>query len=932
MKAFLKQVAEHYFAEGSLERKCFIFPNKRSIAFFRKYLCGMAAASGTTSVAPQMYAMNDFFLKIAGKRSTDKVHLLLKLYESYKRLNPSSEPLDDFIFWGDVILEDFDDVDKYLVDASGIFTNVAQFKDMKDNFSYLSPTQREAIERLLSHFEGGGAIKNEFRKIWDILLPLYNDFRSSIEKEGLSYEGQVYRSIAERLKGEAALDILSAGFHGTEKFIFVGLNALNECEKTLMRKCRDAGIADFCWDYSGRMTTDPDNKSSFFLSGFVKDFPQAFEFEDEDSVPEFRAISVPSASGQAKQLPALLDEISSEGSVPGLETAIIIPDEKMLVPVLNSIPENIRQLNVTMGYPLSGSSLWSLMNDIAAMQLHIKEKDGQQFFYHRQVWSIFSNSLFKSVISEEERERICDIRSKAQYYIPFPELSGTPLFDLIFRSAGSEAHAIGQYQREIVAGLAARIRSNGNLALELDFAKDLYLAIGRLISYDLPVRPETYYRLLGKIVAGTAVPFKGEPLNGLQIMGPLETRALDFENIIILNCNEGVFPHHTVSSSFIPPELRKAFGLPTYEYQDVVWAYYFYRMTRRAKKVTMLYDSRTEATKSGEESRYIKQLELHFKVPVKHYTVKSPIIRNAESDSIEKTEEHIATLRSGHLSASALQNYLCCQAKFYYGSVCGLNEKEDVNEFLDAGTLGTVFHESMRELYSHREYITAPYIKELLSNPDRIRDCVRRFIMKQLHCFEITGRNLIFEDIVARYVSRVLSSDLELMKNRGVPSFRILGLEKSCHKEIGGFNFVGFIDRMDCFSPGEVRIVDYKTGKVTDDDFIITEDNAETVVGALFGTDDSKRPKIALQLYLYDMFAKDMKEVKGRNIVNSIYQTSRLFTKDVENVELNDRFCGLMEERINDMLLEITDTKQPWTRTADTKSCEFCNFKNICGR
>ncbi len=932
MKAFLQQVAEHYFAEGGFDRKCFIFPNRRAAVFFRKYLCGLTAGAGVPAIAPGMYAMNDFFLKIAGKRPTDKVHLLLKLYESYKKLNPSAEALDDFIFWGDVILEDFDDVDKYLVDARGIFTNVAQYKDMKDSFSYLTPAQKEAIERLLGHFERGGSIKNEFRKIWDILLPLYNDFRSCLEKEGLAYEGQVYRSIADRLKNEAAVDVLAAQFPGTGKFIFTGLNALNECEKVLMKKCSNAGIAEFCWDYSGSMMTDPDNKSSFFLSGFTKDFPQAFEPEDEDNVPEFRAISVPSAVGQAKQLPALLDGIGPEGGAPGLETAIIIPDEKMLIPVLNSIPENIGKLNVTMGYPLSGSSLWSLLNDIAAMQLHIKEKDGQKFFYHRQVWSIFSNSLFKAVLSEEEKEKVCGIRRNAQYYIPLPDLSGTPLFDLVFRPAGPDIAGIAVYQKGIVSGLAARIRDNGSLALELDFARDLYLAIGRLASYNLPVRPETWYRLLGKLVAGISVPFRGEPLDGLQIMGPLETRALDFENVIILNCNEGTFPRHTVSSSFIPPELRKAFGLPTYEYQDAVWAYYFYRMVRRARKVTMLYDSRAEATKSGEESRYIKQLELHFNVPVVHLTVKAPIKQNRESDSIPKTEEHVAALHSGHLSASALQNYLTCQTKFYFSSICGLSGKEDVDEFLDAGALGTVFHNSMQELYGGREIVSAKYIGELLAKRDVIKACVRKFIMKQLRCFELAGRNLIFEDIVTRYVSKVLSRDLDLMKRYAVPSFRILGLEKACRKEIGGFSFVGYIDRIDSFSPEEVRIVDYKTGKVTDEDFIITENNADAVVEALFGDDNSKRPKIALQLYLYDVLAKDLKDVRGHRIVNSIYQTSRLFVKEVENVGLNDRFCGLMEEKLGALLQEISDTERPWTRTSDTGTCEFCDFKNICGR
>ena len=929
MTPFLKQVAAHYHTEGQLDRRCFIFPNKRALAFFRKYLGDEVMAAGVPVIAPQMLTMNDFFYRLSGKAPTDKVHLLIKLHECYSRLNPKAEALDDFIFWGDVLLSDFDDVDKYLVDPSGVFTNVSQFKGMKDDLSYLTDVQEKAVERFLSHFQKEGRIKTEFRKIWDILLPLYNDFRSRLEEDGLSYEGQVYRGIASRLADETAVDVLSGSFPDTDKFIFVGLNALNECEKALMRKAANAGIAEFCWDYSGDMISDSHNKSSLFLSSFVKEFPQAFRLREENSIPRFRAISVPSAIGQAKQLPALLRET---GQVPGIETAIILPDETMLVPVLNSIPAEIKALNVTMGYSMSGSALWSLMNDIASMQLHIREKDGKLFFYHKQVRAIFSNSLIKTVLSDEEKEKVSAIRREVKYYIPSADLSGTMLFNLIFRKAGDDIHAIEDYQQDIITHIATLIRGNEKMALELDFAKDLYQAIGRLKAYDLPVKPATYFRLLGQLVSGSAVPFKGEPLKGLQIMGPLETRALDFENVIILNCNEGVFPRHTVSSSFIPPELRKAFGLPTYEFQDAVWAYYFYRLVHRARSVTMLYDSRSEGTKSGEESRYVKQLELHFGMPVERYTAKSPIRKGAVADGIAKTREHLDILHGKALSASALQNYLSCKAKFHYHSVCGLKEEEEVSESLDAGMLGNVFHKTMQEIYSHGSSITAAWLKQQIGAPERIRDCVRKHIMDELHTFEVTGRNIIFEDMVCRYVLQVLKRDLELLGRYGVPSFHILGLERRCTKRIGGFDFVGYIDRMDSFSPGEVRIVDYKTGKVTDEDFIITEDNAGDVVAALFGDRNDKRPKIALQLYLYDVFARDIKSVAGKRLVNSIYQTSRLFVKEVEEVALNDRFCSLMEESLGRLLDEIDDLSVPWTRTADTKVCEYCDFKNICGR
>jgi len=933
MTPFLRQVASHYFVEGGMEFKCFIFPNRRSLTFFRKYLSESVKENGRPMIAPQMLTVNDFFFRLGGKKSTDRLHLLLMLYDCYHKLNPIAEPLDDFIFWGDVLLADFDDVDKYLVDASHLFTNVADFKGMQDDFSYLTDTQKDAVDRFLKHFSAEGRIKTEFRKIWNILLPLYISFRDALSAEGLSYEGQVYRSIAERLVEKSAPDVLEQAFPHVSKYVFIGLNALNECEKKLMRKTRDAGMAEFCWDYSGTMISDPRNKSSLFLSEFTVEFPQAFKLEDEETIPVIRAISVPSGIGQAKQIPSILEGLS-QGKVPGIETAIILPDETMLVPVLNSIPANVKDLNVTMGYPMTESSLFSLMNDIATMQMHIRDKDGIHFFYHKQVWSIFSNSIFKNLLDDAGKEIVAAVRKDARYFIPEADLSGHPVFDLIFRVAGDNIRAIEDYQQELCAGIAKMLSENTEMALELDFAKEFWEAVARLRTYDLPVRKATYFRLLSQIASGISVPFRGEPLKGLQIMGPLETRALDFDNIIILNCNEGMFPRHNVSSSFIPPELRKAFGLPTYEFQDAVWAYYFYRMIRRAGNVTLLYDSRTEVSRSGEESRYIKQLEMHFGIKVEHLCATSPLAPRHGDDSIPKKEEDIERFRrEGNLSASALQNYLSCPAMFYYNSICGLKEEDEISESLDAGMVGTIFHEVMQELYKNRGSISKTYLDDLVNDSDRIRSCVKTHILGKLKCLEVTGRNIIYEDLVCRFVGKVLQRDRELLDTYNVPSFIIFGLEKECRMRIGGFNFKGYIDRLDCFAPGELRIVDYKTGKVTDEDFIIDAENAVKVVNALFGEADDKRPKIALQLYLYDVFAHQLECAKGRQIINSIYSTSRLFVNGVEEVTVCPEFSNLMKDRLSSLLEEIADTSKPWVRKRDEKNkCCYCKFKRICGQ
>lgn len=939
MDPFLLQVARHYFAAGSVERICFIFPNRRAEVFFRKYLGELVRDSARPLMSPKVCTMKDFFYQAAGVREADQICLLLELYDCYCALNPSHESLDEFIFWGGVLLSDFNDVDKYLVKAESLFANISDLRKMQDSFEYLEPSQEEAIRRFVSHFRTGGRYKDEFRKIWDILLPLYRSFNRRLRDGGLAYEGQVYRSMAERLAGEPVLDILGQGFADVDKYVFVGLNALNECEKRLMRKMRDASLAEFCWDYSGSMIRDPHNKSSLFMADNVLEFPQAFEPDGGEiaGVPQVNVLSVPSSVGQASQLPEILSRLGARG----METAVVLPDETLLLPVLNSIPEHITDINVTMGYPMRGSGLWSLMNEVSALQMHLREKGGEWHFYHKQVWAIFSNSVFKSVVSPQGEDVIAEIRKAARYYIPAADFAGDPVMELIFRpvvTAPGEADAgqterIGNYQREVLSGIAPLLKDVPDMAMELDFAAEYYRAVGRLARRPLPVLPQTWFRLLDRMVGSAAVPFKGEPLKGLQIMGPLETRALDFDNIIILSCNEGVFPRRSVSSSFIPAELRRGFGLPSYEYQDAVWAYYFYRMIQRAENVWMLMDSRTEGIKSGEESRYIKQLEMHFGVPLRRFVAKAPIKKSVEPDSIPKTAEDVETLRlHRNLSASALQNYLSCPAKFYYHSVKGLNAKEEVAETLDSGMVGSVFHEAMQALYSVPSgMLDEPYLKGLLKG-DAIQDTVHALIMKQLNSFEVAGRNLIFEDMICRYVRKTVESDLRLLGASVAGRISILGLEQKRLAEIDGFRFIGYIDRLDSINPGEVRIVDYKTGKVTDNDFIITEGNAEEVVDLLFGPDNDKRPKIALQLYLYDRFISSDPEFAGKTLVNSIYQTSRLFVKSVENVRLNGSFNALMEERLSALLTEISDCSVPFRRTSDAKTCSYCDFKSICGR
>ena len=956
MKPFLKQVAEHYYDSGDISRKCFIFPNRRSMVYFSKCLCDTVKGN-TPIVAPEMLTINDLFYKVAGLSVSDRVRLLLELYECYRILNPKAESLDEFVFWGDVILADFNDVDKYLVDPSQLFTNIADYKSLQDTFEYLTPTQRKAIEGFISHFNDNSGkltvdlntdnpdVKGRFLQIWNILYPLYKSFRESLKSKDMAYEGMVYRDLSERFKSESVEDIFGGEFKDNVNFVFVGLNALSESEKMLLRKLRDAEKAEFCWDWSGDMIRDPQNRSSFFMADNVKEFPQASRWDaDGIVIPQINVVSVSSMIGQAKRLPDILGDIalsrySGDLSYIGADCAVVLPDESLLRPVLNSIPEPIKDINVTMGLPMTGSLLYALMSDISSAQLNVVRKKGKAYFYHKHVWDIFSSEVFRKIADEQTLEKVSVIRKEAKHYISEEDFSQVPLLSVIFHpvlmdlksTSSKQIHSFENYQKEVLSTLASKIVDDSALALELEYAREYYRCINVLQEINLEVMPVTYIRLLNQLLGSVSVPFKGEPLRGLQIMGPLEMRALDFKDLIIMSANEGTFPRRNVSSSFIPPELRKGFGMPTYEYQDAVWAYYFYRMISRAENVWMLVDSRTEGLKSGEESRYIKQLEYHFGVPVKRYVVKYDSMKTAQLPQLTKTEEDVQKIKDTALSATTLQNYLACPAKFYYSTVKGLRAEEEVAESLDYGMFGTIFHEAMRTLYAV-DSVSIDYLKSWLSRETEIRDLVKSLIMREMNVLEVTGRNLVVADVIVKYVKKTLSCDMEVLKENSASNFVIYGLENKFTRTVFGQKFKGYIDRLDSVKDGQIRVVDYKTGKVLENDENIDDSNAMDIADMIFDPACKERPKIALQFFIYDMLIKEDSRVKGMDIANSVYSTANLFKDNPKTVPLSSKFYDAMSSHLGELLDEMYNTDVPFHRTDDEKVCSYCDFKMICGR
>lgn len=969
MKPFLKQVADHYYLQGDISRKCFVFPNRRSMMFFRKHLGDAVSADpfARPLQAPEMCTINDFFSRMSGLKTADRVTLLLELYECYASLNPKAESLDEFIFWGDVILGDFDDVDKYLADPKQIFTNVADFKSIQDSFSYLSERQREALRTFVGHFSDLSGrlavepdsedpdVKARFLQIWNLLLPLYKDFNRRLSEKGVAYEGMVYRSLATK-PGDLCLD---AG----KTYVFVGLNALNECEKAVLTHMMDRGKAEFCWDWTGDMARDPKNRASFFMKDNVSLFPPAFDAEGRaEGVPEFNVMSVPSSYGQVKHLGEILRRTDDPS---GSETAVVLPDETLLMPLLNSIPDSVRDINVTMGYPLSASMIYVLMADMAKMQMHLRRKDTGWHFYHKHVRDILSGGLFRSLLSDEGRKIADTVRQEGKYYIPQGDLAGDPLLELVFRPVLEDlscadagvTDAFAGYLQDVVSGIAPLMARNQDTAIELEAAKVYYTAINSLRTRHLCILPSTFVRLLESLVSGATVPYKGEPLKGMQIMGPLETRALDFRNVVVLSCNEGMFPRRSVSSSFIPPELRKAFALPTYEYQDAVWAYYFYRMISRAEKVWLVYDSRTEGLKRGEESRYIKQLRYHYGLELNTYVADAGLVSfEKEDDCVVKTDEILAAIDNITFSASALQNYVFCPMKFYYQSVLKIKADEEVAESMDNAMIGNVYHNTMRALYygedamysdmpfekmdrqpdKGMDEVSAEYLKKWLSEEmqDVISAKVESLMKAELNVDEIRGRDLVVRKVITRYVVETLRRDLNLLQRSGTDSFRIIGLEKKVAVDICGCRFFGVMDRIDSLYPGMIRLVDYKSGADVQAVLAVTDANAEEFVSKIFDEPYPCRKefKAALQFYIYDRMLKEAGLVGGNQLFNSMYATSEIFRNDPVVFPESPEFSRLMDERLEGILKELKDKDIPFKRTSEDDACRFCDFKMICGR
>ena len=563
MKPFLYQVASLFYEkwEAEVSRLAFVFPNRRTGLFFQKYLSEVA---DTPLFSPTILTINDLFIQLSGKQSADRISMLFILYDIYIRQSGSTETFDEFLYWGEMLLNDFDDIDKYMANARMLFSNVTDLREIENDFDFLSDEQIAAIRSFWSSFYPRGDTPNQqqFLAVWQVLYDLYEEFRATLAAEGKGYEGMIFREVVESMERGESPDL------PYEQIVFVGLNALSVSEERFLAQLQKREIADFYWDYVSDKVTDPDNKASYFVSRNLKSFPSSMKLPPEEKVKtEIEVIGIPSGIGQAKHVYTLLSDWCKEAemsSEEALRTAVILPDEHLLIPVLNAIPEQIRRINVTMGYPLAGTPVASLIEYILALQKNVRYIDRNPLFYFRDVLPVLNHRYILSTSPEIISSLVKEITENNKIYISHTELEKTPLLEILFTPVtGVEAFSdylikVLEELNKVMSALSdeeeedAPQRTND---LEQEFIFHYFTTVNRMkeVMKDarIEMKIDTFFRLLKRVTDTITIPFHGEPLSGLQIMGVLETRALDFDRLIILSMNEGIFPQRKAARHWI---------------------------------------------------------------------------------------------------------------------------------------------------------------------------------------------------------------------------------------------------------------------------------------------------------------------------------------------------------------------------------------------
>nr|WP_303925326.1 PD-(D/E)XK nuclease family protein [Bacteroides intestinalis] len=965
MQTFLQLVAQDLYQKigNDLSRVAIVFPNKRASLFFNEYL---AMQSDRPIWSPAYVSISELFRQLSPWKSGDPIRLVCELYKVFREETRSEETLDDFYFWGELLISDFDDVDKNLVDADRLFSNLQDLKNIMDDYDFLDSEQEEAIRQFFQNFsiERRTQLKEKFISLWDKLGDIYHHYRHNLAELGIAYEGMMYRYVMEELQPDKLK---------YEHYVFVGFNVLNKVETKFFERLREAGKALFYWDYDIFYTRLPHENTppytheagEFILRNlkiFPNELPEAV-FDTLRKPKNVRFISAPTENAQARYLPEWIRSVTKrdlpETPVKEKENAVVLCNEALLLPVLHSIPSEVKNVNITMGFPLAQTPVYSFVSALIELQTTGYRRDTGRYQYEA-VQSVLKHPYTRQLSTSAEgleKQLTRDNR-----FFPLPsELKQDTFLEQIF-TPKTGLSALCQYLTEMlreVAVLYQQEQETDDIFNQL-YRESLfksYTLINRLLNLidngELNIQIETLRRLLCRLLATSNIPFHGEPAIGMQVMGVLETRNLDFRNLIMLSLNEGQLPKAGGDSSFIPYNLRKAFGMTTIEHKNAVYAYYFYRLIQRAENVTLLYNTASEGLNRGEMSRFMLQFLVESPHTIsREYLEAGQSPQSGREISVEKTPEIITRMYERYdvnrhprslFSPSALNTYLDCRLKFYYRYVAGLKAPDEVSAEIDSALFGTIFHRAAelvyKDLTANGKEIRKDDLEQVLSNDIKLQNYVDTAFKEEFFHVALTekpeynGTQLINAKVITSYLRQLLRNDLQYAP------FFMEGMEKKVTEIIEietpqgklALNIGGTIDRIDS-KDDTLRIVDYKTGGSPK-----TPEN----IKQLFTPADG-RPNYIFQTFLYASIMCRKQSLKVAPSLLYIHRAaSETYSPVIEMGEARQPKIPVnnfafyedeFRERLQTLLQEIYNPEEAFTQTEDTKKCEFCDFRELCRR
>ncbi len=946
MKSFLYEVASDLYARYGerLSERSLLFPSRRARLFFVDALSRIVERP---LWQPAWVTIDDLMTEISGLRSGDRVRLITELYKIYAEYH--TETFDRFYFWGDMLLTDFDTIDKYAVDADQLFRNITDIKELEADISYLTPRQLQILQfwSTLGAEADLSAEKRRFLAIWKTLGPIYRRFRARLATLGIAYGGMIQRAAAERLQaGEFT-------FAEPRRYVVAGFNALSECEKTLFRFLATAAETDFYWDYDSYYTASAEQEAGMFVRENVVRFPPrgSISHDNMSSEKELTSVATVSNAVQCKAAAGILRRLAAEGPL-DKRTAVVLTDENLLLPLLYALPPEIGRVNVTMGYPLRTSLAYTFVERLVELQNHRRVKGDGWSFYHADVVGILSHPYVSESDPELTRQLQEEIVRERRISVDAAWLCRNDLLEGIF-TAAEGWHGLSDWLLGVL-GRVARIPYDGDDARQrVEFlavlAEEIAKLRNSLDACDLDLTTEIYASLLRRHLQTLRIPYEGEPLEGVQVMGILETRNLDFENVILLSMNDDNFPgNHMAQASFIPYNLRAAYGLPTPEHHEGVYAYYFYRLLQRARRVWMLYCSHADDKSTGEPSRYIYQLDYESGFPVRKVEVGVDVnlVRTAP---IEVAKDESVLRRLGRftdpssqatLSPTAFYRYVACPLRFYFHSVARLETDDEITEEVDAPMFGTILHAALQKLYTpvigeHHPGRTLRTLLRTGSVASAVEASINENYLNDPRATteDYTGNLLLVKDIVTRYLrGGVMPYDAahDAFTVQGLEQPVSYGFEFTAGGDTLRMKFAGIADRIDRLDDGTLRVVDYKTGAP----------HLEFAgLDSLFHGEGKQRLSNILQTLLYAMM---LYRTQGLDAEPTLYYVRAMNREDYLPT-LDDRqtgirggrytlYAGRFEELVRETLSELYDPATPFRQCVDADTCRFCDFNVICKR